>query len=162
MNKDRLVFDCNVYAQALVDTNGPAGQCMSFVLADRVEVFLCPQIIQEIQELPQKKVGVKYGITETDILVFTKELLAHAVLFESFPTVYTHPIDPDDSMYVNLAVAAGAKLIVSNDNHLLNLNNPAKPWSQDFRQRFQDIQVFKPAEYLEDCRQRERQQQQGQ
>ena len=159
MSKDRLVFDCNVYLQFLLNRDGPAGRCVVMALEEEIELFVCPEVIQEIQELPRKEIGVESGLTSANIYPFVEELLEHATFIRSVPAIYAHPIDPDDSVYVNLALAAQANMIVSNDNHLLNLTNPAKPWSQDFRQRFQDIQVFKPAEYLEYCRRRERQQQ---
>ena len=37
------------------------------------------------------------------------------------PSVYIHPHDPDDSHYVDLAIATNSTLIVSRDRHLLNL-----------------------------------------
>jgi predicted nucleic acid-binding protein len=69
--KDRLVFDCNVYLQYLINRDGAGGRC------------------------------VRLGLDG----------------IENVPDVYRHPIDEDDSCYVNLAIAAGAKLIVSNDRH---------------------------------------------
>jgi putative PIN family toxin of toxin-antitoxin system len=158
MNKDRLVYDCNVYLQFLLNHNGAAGQCVSMAMAGNVELFVSPEILLEIQELPQKKIGLQRGLTQAMVRQFTDELLEHAVLIEIVPVVYTHPIDPDDSPYINLAIAAQAKLVVSNDNHLLNLSNPDKPWSLDFRNRFPEIRVLKPAEYLEIYKQGQRSQ----
>jgi putative PIN family toxin of toxin-antitoxin system len=155
MSKDRLVLDCNVYVQALLDFDGPAGRCVAMALEDRVELFVCPEVIREIHELPEKKVGIKHGITLDYAHRFTEDLLEHATFINQVPATYIHPIDPDDSVYVNLAIVAKAKLIVSNDNHLLNLNNPAKPWSQVFRDQFHDIKILKPADYLQYCRQRD-------
>ncbi len=59
-----------------------------------------------------------------------------------------HPLDRDDSEYVNLAIVADAKLIVSRDKHLLGLNDAAKPWAREFQERFPDIRVMEPAEFL--------------
>ena len=149
LNKDRLVLDCNVYLQFLLNATGPAGQCVAMGLQDQIELFVCPELLQEIHELPEKNVGIERGITLQIVRRLTEELLDHAALIQTFPVVYTHPIDPDDSFYVNLAAAAAAKFLVSSDKHLLNLINPAKPWSKEFRYRFADIRVLTPAHYLE-------------
>jgi len=42
---------------------------------------------------------------------------------------------------------------VSRDRHLLNLNNPAKPWSADFRSRFPSLRVFTVEQMLSEIRQ---------
>jgi len=154
MNKDRLVFDCNVYLQFLLNPRGPAGVCVGLALEDRVELFVSPEVLREIHELPLRAVGIERGLTPLTVGQFTEELLNHACFIEQFPVLYTHPIDPDDSFYVNLTLAANAALIVSNDKHLLNLTNPAKSWSQSFRDQYPGITIFRPVAYLQYCRQR--------
>ena len=64
------------------------------------------------------------------------------------PQVYQHPVDPDDSHYVNLAVKAEARLIVSRDRHLLMLADPARKEAQDFRQRFPALRILDPVQLL--------------
>jgi predicted nucleic acid-binding protein len=54
--------------------------------------------------------------------------------------------------YIDLAVAAGAAVITSRDKHLLNLTNPAKPWSADFRARFPWLRVMSPETFLRELR----------
>jgi predicted nucleic acid-binding protein len=84
----------------------------------------------------------RFSITGEQIDALLDELIPTALLLQDVPHVFDHPIDPDDSAYVDLAVAAGATLIVSRDRHLLGLNDPAKPWSADFRRRFPDLKVL--------------------
>ena len=74
-------------------------------------------------------------------------------MIQDVPHVFDHPIDPDDSGYVDLALATGTKLIVSRDRHLLGLNNPAKPWSAEFRRRFPEFRVLTPEDLLVQLRQ---------
>jgi putative PIN family toxin of toxin-antitoxin system len=149
MSKDRLVFDCNVFLQAILNDEGAGVACLALVLTDKIELFVCQEILEEIEELPRKEIGVESGLTPAQIAAFIDELVEHSTFINAVPIVFTHPIDPDDSIYVNLAIAANAKLIVSNDNHLLNLINPAKPWSRDFRAKFGEVRIFKPADYLQ-------------
>ena len=54
-----------------------------------------------------------------------------------YPTVrVTDCRDPKDNKYLELALEAGATLLVSSDNDLLSLG----PW--------RDVQILRPAEYL--------------
>jgi predicted nucleic acid-binding protein len=57
------------------------------------------------------------------------------------PEIYRNPFDPDDSHYVNLAVASNARLITSHDGDLLNLMDESRPEGRDFRRRFPDLQI---------------------
>jgi predicted nucleic acid-binding protein len=66
--------------------------------------------------------------------------------------VFEHLIDPRDGPYIDLAVAAEALVITSRDKHLLNLMNPAKPWSPDFRLRFPKLRVTCPEGFLQELR----------
>jgi hypothetical protein len=43
-------------------------------------------------------------------------------------------------------------VFVSRDKHLLNLTNPAKRWSADFRARFPQIRVISPEAFLQELR----------
>ena len=154
MNKERVVFDCNVYLQFLLNSNGASGQCVLLALRDEVELFVSAEVVQEIVELPSKRIGIERGLTDVAIQGFVEQLLLHAHLLEKMPVHFIHPIDPDDSVYVNLAIAANAKLIVSSDKHLLNLNNPLKPWSQAFREQYSDVKILRSSEYLDEFRRR--------
>lgn len=60
------------------------------------------------------------------------------------PPLYTHPFDPDDSHYVNLAVATNSRLIVSRDRHLLNLMDRGRTEARDFMMLFPTLTVTTP------------------
>jgi predicted nucleic acid-binding protein len=57
--------------------------------------------------------------------------------------VFSCPRDPDDEPYVNLAVAAGARYLVTRDKDLLDLMEDA-----DFRRRFATLAILDPAAFL--------------
>jgi predicted nucleic acid-binding protein len=73
---------------------------------------------------------------------------AKATFFDSVPAVFTYPRDPNDEPYVNLALAAGARYLVTWDNDLLDLMNEATPAGQDFRRRFPDLTILNPVAFL--------------
>ena len=52
---------------------------------------------------------------------FFQTIQISATILEAFPELFAYARDPDDAHYVNLALAADAKLIVSRDKDLLDL-----------------------------------------
>ena len=117
----RVVYDCNIFVQALINLNGPAGRCVQKVKDGDVLLFVSPFVLAEVREI-HLKTPPKYGITadQTDELARAVALMSTVVT--DIPEVYRHPYDPDDSAYVNLALKSDARLIVSRDRHLLMLS----------------------------------------
>jgi putative PIN family toxin of toxin-antitoxin system len=142
-----VVFDCNVFAQVLLSPHGPAGRCLDLARNGQIKLFASEYVLDEIQEL-YLKLPAKAAINQEDTEDLAQQIRGIATMIDNAPHVFTHPIDPDDSAYVNLAVAANATLIVSRDNHLLKLTDPATPWSKEFRERFPNIKVLQPNNYL--------------
>lgn len=144
----KVVFDCNVFVQALLNPVGAAGVCMQYALDGVVSLSLSPYVLAEIRDIPTKPTPMRLGITPPKVERLIANLTAVSTLIDHVPEVYEHPIDADDAHYVNLARAAGAAIIVSRDRHLLGLGDPAKPWSADFRGRFPELRVITPEEML--------------
>ncbi len=125
---------------------------MQAALDGQVTLFIADFVISEIRDIPNKPTPSRAGVTAKKAEDLVQLLLVKAEYVSDIPVVFTHPIDEDDSGYVNLAVTADAKLIVSRDRHLLNLNNPAKPWSADFRARFPDLRIVSAEQLLTEIR----------
>jgi uncharacterized protein len=151
-NPQKVVFDCNIFAQALLNPLGPAGACVDAAIQGRVRLFISDFVLEEIREIPNKPTPRKAGITDEKAERLISLVLELAERIAVPPVLFVHPIDADDSHYVNLALAADARLIVSRDRHLLNLHNPAKPWSAEFRSRFPQLQVIGPEVLLSELR----------
>lgn len=147
MIERRVVFDCNVFAQALLNPQGPAGRCLELARTGQVKLFVSEFVLEEIGEL-HLKIPSRAGITAVDTEDLGQVVRSFATVLDPVPAVYRHPIDPDDSAYVDLAIAANAELIVSRDKHLLGLRDPTKSWSKEFRDRFPSLRVVTPDEYL--------------
>ena len=140
---EKVVFDCVVFAQALINPKRPAAACLAFAQQRRVVVFVSDYVLQEIRELPQK-INPRFGVTAERVDGLIQELAKFAQVVDQVAAIYAHPIDPDDSHYVNLALAAGAKLIASRDRHLLDLMDPTKAHGREFRSRFPDLRITTP------------------
>jgi putative PIN family toxin of toxin-antitoxin system len=148
----KIVFDCNVYAQALMNPDGPSGVCLQAMIDRPKRLLVSNWVIQEIGELPNKGSLRSLGVSEERVAGVIAALRDAAVKIDKPGTRFEHPIDEDDSAYINLAIEGAADVIVSRDKHLLNLMSPAKPWSADFRARFPQIRVMSPETFLEELR----------
>jgi predicted nucleic acid-binding protein len=72
-----------------------------------------------------------------------EDLRSRASLILEIPKVLEYPRDPKDEPYLNLAIAAEARYLVSFDNDLLDLMD-----DPDFRQRFPQLTILDPPAFL--------------
>src|SRR5215211_71868 len=114
------VFDCVVYAQYLINMHGPAAHCLQEVRRGFVHLFASSRIILELQALPFK-IPHQYGVTIEDASQLAEEIRKIGSIVDDAQPLYVHPIDSDDSEYINLALGTNSQLIISRDKHLLNL-----------------------------------------
>jgi putative PIN family toxin of toxin-antitoxin system len=145
---ERVVFDCNIHVQAVLNPRGGAGACLALAKVGRVELFASEQIMAELREMPGRERLRKLGLSIASVEKHIARLAAFCRFITVVPSVFVHPIDPDDSLYVDLAVAVGAKIIVSRDRHLLNLIQPSIEWSKEFRERFPELRIVSVETFL--------------
>lgn len=48
----RVVFDCVIFTQALINPHGPAGECVKAAESGDYLLHLSPFVLQEVRELP--------------------------------------------------------------------------------------------------------------
>lgn len=148
-SRERVVFDCNVYFQALISPSGPAGQLFGQAAAKRLELFISAYVLEELRELTAEvRIRNKYKLTPEVLDEFFDKVSLATTLVDAVPSVFEFLRDPDDAHYVDLAVAARAKLIVSRDKDLLSLADATSPEGQDFQARFPDLAILTPTELL--------------
>jgi putative PIN family toxin of toxin-antitoxin system len=143
-----VVFDCNVFIQALLNPTGPGDECVQAALDRRFRLVISPYILDELRQAPEKPTPAKLGLTGPKVERLVANLMMVTTPIEQAAHVFDHPIDPDDSHYVDLAVHAKTGLIVSRDRHLLGLQDPGKPWSAEFRKRYPILRIVAPEEML--------------
>jgi putative PIN family toxin of toxin-antitoxin system len=147
----RVVFDCNIFLQALASPDGPAGRCVQLAIEGKVSLFLSPAVLEELRDVASRpRVIAKLGLVADRVEQFLEAVEIAATVLTDFPETFAYRRDPDDAHYVNLAIAAGANLIVSRDRDLLGLMDPAKPESAKFRQRFPLLRIQEPVAFLRD------------
>ncbi len=144
---DRAVFDCMIYLQAVANESSPAFAC--FRLVDDGQVLLCvsAETLAEVRDvLTRPALQAKFPrLTPDRVEAFLQNVEAKAIRITEIAKAFSHPRDPDDEAYLNLAIAAGAKHLVSRDKDLLDLRN-----DPDFRNRFPGLTVLDPVAFLQE------------
>lgn len=149
----RVVFDCNTFLQALASPEGPAGQCVQLAIDRKVSLFISPSVLEELREVTSRpKVVTKLRLLTNRVEEFFEAIEVAATLLVGFPEVFSYTRDPDDAQYVNLALAADAKLIVSRDRDLLDLMDVSKVGAAEFQKRFPALRILNPVEFLSQIR----------
>jgi putative PIN family toxin of toxin-antitoxin system len=135
--------------QSLLSPHGPAGTLLGFAKNHRLTLFVSRYILGELREVALRpNVQRKYKLTPEVVERFCEDVAELAAFVEFVPHVFDFPRDPEDAHYIDLAVAAGAKLIVSRDKDLLSLRDTTSPEGRDFRARFPTIEILTPPELL--------------
>jgi uncharacterized protein len=145
----KTVFDCNVFLQAAASANGPAAACLNLARNGRISLVVSLPILAELKDVASRpKVAAQLALTEAIVNALIEDVMTYAHVLPDVPSIFVHPIDPKDSVYVNVAVAAGATIITTRDLHLLNLTDPTRPESTEFRSRFPGLEVLTPVQLL--------------
>lgn len=147
-----VVYDCMVLLQAAGSPHGPAGRCWVVVAAGAVRLCVSTLTLAEFADVVDRPFVRKKFRTLTDARVaqFRAELTLSALVIDPVPEAFTLTLtrDPRDSKYLNLAIAAGAKLVVSRDDDLLDLMTGADPDAVAFRTGWPAIAILDPVSFL--------------
>lgn len=151
----KVVFDCNVFFQALISPNGPAGSCLNAAEAGDLALFVSNVVIEELRDVCHRpRIAFRFKLTAAQIDAFTAKVTEFASLIADVPRVFEYDRDPDDAHYINLALAAGATLVVSRDKDLLALRDLSFPESRQFAERFPDLRILTPSELFSELEKR--------
>ena len=146
---ERVVFDCNVFFQAFISENGPAGRLLQAVDEKRIELYVSEYVLNELRDvLSRPKLVAQFGFTSERAAEYAESVAEMATAVADVPHVFDFPRDPKDAHYIDLAVAVDAKLIVSRDKDLLSLRDIGTVEGQDFHARFPAISILTPPEAL--------------
>jgi putative PIN family toxin of toxin-antitoxin system len=140
------VFDTVIYLQATLSDKGAAYACWQLVEKGEVRVFITEAILAEIEDvLNRPKLRKKYSVlTDEKIAEVLQSVRAHAVLRENTNQIYAFERDPNDAVFINLALVCKAEFLVSRDNDLLDLRK-----DESFKISFPQLRIVSPAEFLE-------------
>jgi putative PIN family toxin of toxin-antitoxin system len=139
-----------VFLQGAARESGPAAACIRLAEQGFVQLCLSEEILAELRDvLARPKLRRKFpALTEERVSAFLEKILRVSVLLEEVPRTVTLERDPKDEKYLNVAVAAGARFLVSRDNDLLDLRLEANAAGRELRLRFPDLRILDPVEFL--------------
>ena len=143
------VYDCMLF---LMYAARPERVHETFELIDdrRVTYCLSAEVIAEIRDvLTRPKHQQRFpGLTRSRVDEVIAEISRQAHFVKMVPDLYQLERDPKDSKYINLALSAGARYLVTRDNDLLDLMNEALPTGAQFRLRFPHLAILHPAAFV--------------
>ena len=141
----RAVFDCMVLLQGAGRPAGPAGACLRLVDDGQIALYLSSQILAEVRDvLTRPAVQRRFPALSPEwVAMFVRHLELKGTLLASVPHAASLPRDPKDEPYLNLAIASGAKYLVTRDNDLLDLMSDT-----GFRSRYPDLLIVEPVAFL--------------
>lgn len=144
------VFDCNVFLQTMLSTRGAAHACWQRILAGEVQLFVCPGILDEMRDLPSKPKLRRFSYFTFEVVEeFIRKLLEVSTLVADPKPAFSYSRDPDDALYVDLAVVTGSLLVVSNDKDLLDLMNDDNVDGRQLRQKHPDFCALTPRAFID-------------
>jgi putative PIN family toxin of toxin-antitoxin system len=144
-NRPGAVFDAMVFLQAMVSDQGPAFACQRLVEDGKLILFVSPAVLDEVKDIANRpRLRQKFkNLSPENVQAFLEDLDAIAVPIVDVPHVFAYPRDPDDEPYINLAIAAAAKYLVSWDKDILDLMH-----DEEFRKTFPSLMILNPVALL--------------
>jgi len=146
----RVVFDCNLFVQGIANRNSPARKALRLFFTGDISLFVSEPIIREVRDvLNRAELRRKLpGINDRIVNAFLTKLEAKAILIVNIPEEFHYERDPDDEMYVKLAIVANAAYLVSRDKDLLDLMTTSTDIAQHFRSRYPFLRIMTAAAFI--------------
>ncbi|MDZ7700083.1 MAG: putative toxin-antitoxin system toxin component, PIN family [Deltaproteobacteria bacterium] len=130
-----IVIDTNVAVSGLL-WGGPPNQILKWARDKRIRVPACKKTIDEFERVIRyPKFSSRLSALEIDpqrVLSYFHDLITYMPIPDSIPAIIE--ADPFDDLFLALALASHARLIISGDKHLLDLKT------------YQNIQIVTPSE----------------
>lgn len=146
----RVVFDCNLFVQGIANRNSPARKALRLFFDGTILLFVSEPILQELRDVLNRPEVRRWlpGINDRNVSAFLTKLQAKAILIFNVPEEFHYERDPDDEMYLNLAIVVNANYLVSKDRDLLDLMTTSTDIARQFRSRYPFLRVMKAAEFV--------------
>lgn len=133
----RVVLDANVFVSALISDKGSPARVLKSWEEEKFDLVVSPAILQEVTRvLHYSRVQERYHPPEGEIQGCLRLLARQAIEVVPFEKLSVIERDPADSRYLECAIAGDASVIVTGDQHLLDLRE------------YEAIQILTPAAFL--------------
>jgi len=133
----RVVLDTNILVSAFISAKGAPAQVFDLWQAGELEIVSAQEALDELQRvLTYPRIRERLRFSDEQIQQCLLLLREYAVYLEDLPVAAVIPADPDDDIFLALALFSTAQYIVSGDGHLLDVGV------------YQDIAIVTPAAFL--------------
>jgi len=112
--KPGVVLDTNIIVSALISTDGAPAEVFEHLVKGDICNYTSIEILQELDEVI-KRLWSRVQDIYNDSL---QQVLSNSIIVESVSLPQLTK-DPKDNMFIECAVSANAKYIISGDKHLL-------------------------------------------
>lgn len=146
----RVVFDCNVFVQGIANRKSPARTALRLFFDGAISLFISEDILREVREVlgrPELRRKLP-AINDRIVNALLVKLESKAVVTSNIPEEYRYERDPDDEIYLNLAIVANASYLVTSDNDLLDLMIDETDVARRFRLRYPFLRILKAADFV--------------
>lgn len=126
-----VVFDTNILFSAS-GWRGKPFQCVQLARAGQVEAVTCPELLDELVE----KLELKLGLSPERTAEAVADYLSFVRVVSIPKTLDAVPRDREDNAVLESAIEGGAEFIVSGDKDLLSLGS------------FRGIRIIRASEFL--------------
>ena len=149
-NKYVVIFDTNIFLQALIRERGPAVRCLEYFDQGKVLLAISRATLAEIADvLTRPHLREKYLLlTDERIADLLERVRYKGIYFRKVKPHFSYPRDPDDESYLNLAIEVEADYLISRDADLLDLMKWEQEAGRAFQQRFRSLKIVTPLEFL--------------
>ena len=145
-----VVFDCNVFLQAVANDESAVAKALDFLEAGLITLFVSEPILREVRDvLTRPKLRRQMPqITDVRVSAMLQRLANKAILIQNIPEEFQSKRDPKDEIYLNLAIVANAKFLISRDQDLLDLMTTSTDEARQFRSLYPFLRIMKVADFV--------------
>ncbi len=138
------------FSKASSKNPDPPQPALNILSKGRFSLAISPEILTELHDvLSRSHLRQSFPrLTEEKLEQLIDLLLLKGKLFRNVPRVFDLPRDPDDEPYINLAIEAGARFLVTRDRDLLDLMNWETKEGRGFQSRFAQLKILNPVDFL--------------
>ena len=146
----RVVFDCNLFVRGIANRNSPARDALRLFFNGDISLFVSEPITREVRDvLDRPELRRKLpGINDRIVNAFLTKLEAKAILLANVPEEFHYERDPNDEMYINLAIVTNTAYLVSRDKDLLDLMTTSTDIARQFRSRYPFLRIMTAASFI--------------
>ena len=133
----RVVLDANVLVSALISEKGSPARLVACWQDEKFDVVVSPTILQELDRvLRYPRLQERYHLPEDDIQRLLRLLGRQAIEVVPSEELTVIKRDPTENHYLECAIAGNASVIVTGDQHLLEL------------EECEGVEILSPAGFL--------------